>query len=210
MEYRRKLFKWKPGTPEWINTGLIDTGKRSDDGSKDGFKLAVSAETVYVGKRDGKLFQSLDGGDSWRDITASLPLHFTQFNEIVFAGSTVYVATDRGVLVSRTGAHWSVLTDGAGDRVVIDKFAADDISVYGVGNWGVERPTGGRSSDRPPSIRSKIVCAYWRLSVEIVSRVTVWCAGVAPPVVVPPLPTVTVTRARSDGSMPDPPIRTTS
>ena len=158
VEYRRKLFKWKPGTPEWINTGLIDTGKRSDDGSKDGFKLAVSAETVYVGKRDGKLFQSLDGGDSWRDITASLPLHFTQFNEIVFAGSTVYVATDRGVLVSRTGAHWRVLTDGAGDRVVIDKFAADDISVYGVGNTGVYRlEDRGQPEQLSPNVPDKVL-----------------------------------------------------
>ncbi len=158
VEYRRKLFKWKPGTPEWINTGLIDTGKRSDDGSKDGFKLAVSAETVYVGKRDGKLFQSLDGGDSWRDITASLPLHFTQFNEIVFADSTVYVATDRGVLVSRTGAHWRVLTDGAGDRVVIDKFAADDISVYGVGNTGVYRlEDRGQPEQISPNVPDKVL-----------------------------------------------------
>ena len=158
VEYRRKLFKWKPGTPEWINTGLIDTGKRSDDGSKDGFKLAVSAETIYVGKRDGKLFQSLDGGDSWRDITASLPLHFTQFNEIVFAGSTVYVATDRGVLVSRTGAHWRVLTDRAGDRVVIDKFAADDISVYGVGNTGVYRlEDRGQPEQLSPNVPDKVL-----------------------------------------------------
>ena len=41
VEYKRKLFKWKPGNPEWKNTGLIDTGKRPNDGSKNGFKLAV-------------------------------------------------------------------------------------------------------------------------------------------------------------------------
>ena len=158
VEYRRKLFKWKPGNPEWINTGLIDTGKRPTDGSKDGFKLAVSAETVYVGKRDGKLFQSLDDGDSWRDITASLPLHFTQFKEIIFADSTVYVATDRGVLVSRTGAHWRVLTDGAGERIVIDKFAVEGTSVYGAGNTGVYRlEDRGPSEQISPNVPDKVL-----------------------------------------------------
>ena len=34
VEYKRKLFKWKPGDPEWKNTGLIDTGPHANDGSK--------------------------------------------------------------------------------------------------------------------------------------------------------------------------------
>ena len=36
-------------------------------------------------------------------------------------GSTVYIATDRGVLASQTGAHWRVITDEG----VIDRFAVD-------------------------------------------------------------------------------------
>ncbi|MCG9132344.1 sigma-70 family RNA polymerase sigma factor [Candidatus Poribacteria bacterium] len=139
VEYKRKLFKWQLGDPEWKNTGLIDTGPHAKDGSKNGFKLAISAETVYVGKRDGRLFQSLDAGESWRDITPSLPLRFTQFNEIVFVDSTAYVATDRGVLTSQTGAYWRVLTDTAGERIVIDRFAVDGTSVYGAGDAGVYR-----------------------------------------------------------------------
>ena len=71
-----------------------------------GFRVAVSGETVYVGKREGQMFQSFDGGVNWRDVTPNLPLHFTRFKEIVFLNSTVYVATDAGVLVSETGQHW--------------------------------------------------------------------------------------------------------
>ena len=104
---------------------------------KSGFKLAVFAETVYVGKRDGKLFQSLDGGNSWRDITPILPLGFTRFNEIIFVGSTVYVATDTGVLTSETGEHWRMLTDGTGTYTAVDRFAVNGTTVYGAGATGL-------------------------------------------------------------------------
>ena len=162
VEYKRKLFKWKPGDPEWKNTGLIDTGPHANDGSKNGFKLAISAETVYVGKRDGRLFQSLDAGESWRDITPSLPLRFTRFNEIVFVNSTAYVATDSGILTSQTGAYWRVLTDTAGERIVIDRFAVDGTRVYGAGNAGVYRLDDRRQSEQifrsvPDKVRSLAV-----------------------------------------------------
>ena len=134
-EYQRQFFKWHPGDLKWKDTGLVDTGEPSAEDAKYGFKLAVSGETVYVGKRDGRLFQSLDGGDSWKDITPTLPLRFTSFKEIVFAGSTVYVATDRGILASQTGAHWRVITDD----VAIDRLAVNGLTVYGAGESGVYR-----------------------------------------------------------------------
>ena len=134
-EYRRKLLKWKPGDSDWRDTGLVDTNEQPDGDSKFGFRLAVSGETVYVGKRNGRLFQSLDSGNSWKDITPNLPLRFTCFKAIVFAGSTVYIATDTGVLASHTGVHWRVITD----EVVIDRFAVDGATVYGAGDNGVYR-----------------------------------------------------------------------
>ena len=139
IEYLRRLFKWKPGDLEWTNTGLVDTGEQPNSDLDNGFKLAVSAETVYVGKRDGRLFQSFDGGDNWRDLTSSLPLRFNHFKEIVFAGSTVYVATDKGVLGSQTGTHWHVITDKIGMPVVIDKFTVNNTEVFGIGDTGVYR-----------------------------------------------------------------------
>ena len=132
VEWKRQLFKWKHGDSEWTDTGLIDNSEPLGGFDK-GFKLAVSADTVYVGKRDGQLFQSLDGGNSWKDITPILPLRFTRFNAIVFAGKTVYVATDEGVLASQSGEHWRVITDETGVRIVIDTFATDNASVYGAG-----------------------------------------------------------------------------
>ncbi len=140
VEYQRVLFKWKPGDSEWANTGLIDLAEQSRPTSwRRGFRLAASGGTVYVGKRDGTLFQSLDAGDSWKDITPILPLHFTYFKEIVFAGSTVYIATDEGVLASQNGEHWCVLTTEIGVRPVIDRLTVHHTNVYGAGDAGVYR-----------------------------------------------------------------------
>ena len=158
VEHQRGLFKWKPGDWEWTHTGLIDTyitdGNRYNDR---GFKLAVSAGTVYVRMRNGKVFQSLDAGNSWKDITLTLPLHFESLKEIVFAGSTIYVATDKGVLASQNGEHWRVLTDRAGERILIDRLAVDHVSVYGAGDTGVYRlDTRGKWEQILPNVPSKI------------------------------------------------------
>ena len=142
-EYKRRLFRWKRGEPEWFNTGLIDKTRlpdNYDEAVKENQKsiaLAVSEETVYVGKRDGHLFQSLDRGNTWKDLTSNLPLHFKHFKEIAFAGLTVYVATDAGVLTSETGEHWRAITDKTGTHTVIDRIAVSGTAVYGTGNEGV-------------------------------------------------------------------------
>jgi photosystem II stability/assembly factor-like uncharacterized protein len=139
VEYMRKLFRWKRGVSEWFNTGLVDTGESSDENDDfvKGFKLAVSKETVYVGKRDGHLFQSFDSGNTWKDLTSNLPLRFERFNAITFAGSTVYVATDAGVLTLADGEHWGVITDKEGTHTLIDQIAVVGMTVYGAGGEGV-------------------------------------------------------------------------
>jgi len=138
IEHRRQLLRWKRGESEWFNTGLVDEGKSKDENS--GFmkklRLAVSEETVYAGKRDGSLFQSLDSGTTWKDLTSSLPLRFERFNDITFAGSTVYVATDAGVLVSENGEHWRAITDKAGIHTRIDRITVDTQTIYGASNEG--------------------------------------------------------------------------
>ena len=165
VEYAGELYKWKLGDPEWTSTGLVDDGFRYDEKFGEGFefgkgfKLAVLGETVYVGKREGELFQSLDEGESWRDITSSLPLRFTRFKDMVFVGSTLYVATDNGVMVSQTEEQWYVVTDSAGTRPIINRFAVDGSKVYGIGDAGVYHlDTHSRwkqiATDVPDEIRS--------------------------------------------------------
>ena len=138
IEYKRRLFKWTPGSTDAIDTRLTDTDKHIDDDTLDrGFKIAASAETVYVGKRDGKLFQSIDGGDSWRDVTPNILSSSSQIKDIIFVGSTVYVATDIGVMTSGDGERWSLLTDNIGTSIIIDRFAMEGSSFYGAGDKGV-------------------------------------------------------------------------
>ena len=164
VEYMQRLFRWKRGESEWFNTGLIDTGKSLGENSDfpRGFRLIVSGETVYVGKRDGHLFQSLDSGSTWKDLTSNLPLRFERFNEIVFAGSTVYVATDAGVLTSEDGEHWRAITDKTGTHTIIDRMAVAGMTVYGAGDGGVYRLNNGGewekiSPEVPDSVISLVI-----------------------------------------------------
>ena len=136
MEHRRKLFRWRPGETKWHYTGLEDQGKLSPIEGK-GLTLAASGNTVYAGKREGDLFLSQDSGDTWRDITANLVFPFGYFREMFFAGSTVYVSTDMGVMHSSDSETWHVLTDADGNRLIMDRTAVDGITVYGVSDSGV-------------------------------------------------------------------------
>ena len=159
VAYNRGLFRWKLGESEWFNTGLIDTGKHSDknDNPTTDLEIAVSEETVYVGKWDGHLFQSLDCGNTWKDVTSNLPLRFKRFNDIVFADSVVYLATDAGVLTSENGEHWYAMTDKSGTHIIINQMTVAGTTVYGAGDAGAYRSDNGeRWKQISPVIPSRI------------------------------------------------------
>ena len=128
VEYDYQLFRWKPGTSEWFNTGLLDKGVSVDRSycyAKNifvdavGFRCAVSENTVYVGEKEGQLMRSLDEGLTWTDVTANLPFPIDHFKAIAFAGNFVYVATDKGVVMSDNGTDWHTLTGVKGKPIVI-------------------------------------------------------------------------------------------
>ena len=159
-QYKRKLFKWNPGDPEWTDTGLVGIDIPS--------VVAVFGKTVYFGNANGKLFQSFDSGDSWKDITSTLPIRFAHFKDMTFVGSTICIATDKGVLISHTGEHWQVITDKNRKHTVIDRFAVAGTTLYGVGDSGAYRldPHGKwelLSSDVPNSPIASLVISNDRL-----------------------------------------------
>ena len=136
MEYRHKLYRWRRGETAWHYTALEDQGGISPLEGK-GFTLAVSGSTIYAGKREAELFLSLDDGDTWTDVTENLAFPFGYFKEIHFAGSTVYVSTDMGVMRSRDGEAWDVVTDLEGNRLIMDQITVDGATVYGVCDSGI-------------------------------------------------------------------------
>lgn len=134
IEYQSKLFRWKLGAPEWIDTGLVNEDASFNSLDAQNASLvnpAVLGKTIYVAKLDGHLFQSFDEGDTWTDVTEELPFSFTYFKATTFAGSTIYVATDRGVVYSNDGIHWQTATDPEGTSIVIERFAVDGTTLYG-------------------------------------------------------------------------------
>ena len=132
LEYNFKLFRWEPGDTEWYDTGQEETVGLSWKIVKRELKLAVSGNTVYVGKRDGHLVVSFDRGNNWIDVTPALPFPFKTFKEIVFVGPTVCVATDAGVTTSVDGKNWRTVTDAEGTNLVMEHLAADGNTLYGV------------------------------------------------------------------------------
>jgi len=142
MEYMHKLFKWEPSQDdEWSDTGILDQGESYGNYwhlhnyyAENGFKIAVLGNTVYVGKRDGHLMRSVDQGNTWNYVTAKLPFRVDHFWAIVFAGNSVYVATDKGVVMSGNGTDWDTLTNAKGKPLVMNRLAVDDTTVYGESN----------------------------------------------------------------------------
>ena len=137
MEYNYKLFRWKQGEGVWFDTGVEETAELSKNTIRQGFKLAASGNTVYVAKRDGHLVVSFDKGTNWLDLTPALPFSVKVFHDMVFVGSTVYVATDAGVAASSDGKQWRSITDAAGTPLIIGRLAVDGTTLYGVSRTAV-------------------------------------------------------------------------
>ncbi|RKU34150.1 hypothetical protein C6495_08415 [Candidatus Poribacteria bacterium] len=158
----QSIFRWSPGASEWHNTGLgnIRELHRDDYG---GFHLAASGAAVYVEGSNGYLFRSVDRGDNWEDVTASLPVAFESVSEIVLAGSRVFVATNAGVVMSSDGENWHALTDATEVPIVMHNIALDGSCVCGVSDEGIYRLKNGTltweqvASDVPERMTSFVV-----------------------------------------------------
>ena len=172
IEYERRLYRWTYGDRKWHNTGMQDTPVFADFYATDGFQFAVSGEVIYLGKSNGTLFQSLNGGHTWRDITSLFPFPLNRaepqnhllkklphFKEIVFSGSTVYVSTNDGVAMSNDGENWHVLTEATSAPIPMRQLAINGTTLYGISQTGVYR-------------LDKDTGVWTQITSEIPSRVT--------------------------------------
>lgn len=152
IEYERRLYRWTPGDRTWHDIGMQDAPVFADFYATDGFQFAVSGEVIYLGKSNGQLFQSLNGGHTWRDVTAAFPFPLNRtepqnqllkklphFKEITFAGSAVYVSTSNGVAMSDDGENWRVLTDSTYTPIPMRQLAVNGTILYGVSRIGAYR-----------------------------------------------------------------------
>ena len=133
-----KLYRWNIGALNWYDTGVVGNQNEKPENkdavvsNTDSFQFAVSDKTVYVGKKNGQLMLSHDEGTLWKDVSKNLPFSIETFKSILFAENVVYVATDKGVVTSKNGSDWKVLTDSEGTPIIMDKLSADGSKVFGL------------------------------------------------------------------------------
>ncbi len=160
IEYERKLYQWTRGEHKWHDTGMQDAPAFGDYYPPiNGFQFAVSGKVIYLGKNDGSLFQSLDGGDTWRDITATFPFPLDRsklpliklsevqemmrklphFKDIVYVGHTVYIITNDGSAMSNDGENWQPLTNEKSVPITISQLAVKGTTLYGASETGTYR-----------------------------------------------------------------------
>ncbi len=157
MEYNFKLFKCKRGDTLWSETGVEETVELTLDIARIKLKLAVSGNTVYVGKRDGHLVVSFDSGNKWTDLTPAIPFTVKEFKDIVITGSTVYVATDAGIITSDGGKQWDTITEKDGTNLIMEHLAVDGTTLYGVTQkTGIFRLENGTWEQVVPEIPDKV------------------------------------------------------
>ena len=160
IEYERKLYRWTRGEHEWHDTGMQDAPAFGDYYPPfNGFQFAVSGKVIYLGKNDGSLFQSLDGGDTWRDITATFPFpldrsklplielsevqemmrNLPHFKDIVYVGNTVYIITTDGGAMSNNGENWHPFTNEKSVPITLSELAVKGTTLYGASETGAYR-----------------------------------------------------------------------
>ena len=160
IEYERKLYRWTRGEHKWHDTGMQDAPAFGDYYPPfKGLQFAVSGEVIYLGKNDGSLFQSLDGGDTWRDITATFPFpldrsklplielsevqemmrNLPHFKDIVYVGNTVYIITTDGGAMSNDGENWHPFTNEKSVPITLSELAVKGTTLYGASETGAYR-----------------------------------------------------------------------
>lgn len=141
MGQGQRLFRWKAGEALWTDLRL---------GNLHFGTVAVSDDTVYVGAGNGKLFRSVDEGDTWTQVSRHLPNWEMQSKrrsqgfpdsgyDMTFVGGTIYAGTRDGNFHSRDGGEtWMPIVEGPPDGDV-DIQLVDGTTLYGTSYFGVFR-----------------------------------------------------------------------
>ena len=134
------LYRWKVGENLW--TQLMP---------QDFFgwgTLAVSGKTVYISAVRGKLFRSVDEGDTWTEVSQNLPNWDQEIGayDLAFIGETIYAKAGSGGGRSTDGGEtWTSIVAGLpGGYIEIQ--LVDGTTIYGTSSHGIFRLAHGSDS----------------------------------------------------------------
>ena len=136
----RRLYRWRAGEDLW-------TQLRTQDFLSWG-TLAVSGKTVYISAVRGKLFRSVDEGDTWTEVSQNLPNWDQEIGayDLAFIGETIYAKAGSGGGRSTDGGEtWTSIVAGLpGGYIEIQ--IVDGTTIYGTSSHGIFRLTHGSDS----------------------------------------------------------------
>jgi hypothetical protein len=133
-----------PSVPNrYIEALAIDTADASGKTVYVGFSGFSRKWTEGPGAGYGHLWKTTDGGDTWVDVSGSLP--DIPVNDVILNNGKIIVATDLGVVVSSdAGVSWSRLGGNLPYTTVMDLTLGPDGLLYaathGRGIWSIAAP----------------------------------------------------------------------
>ena len=136
------LYRWRVGEDLW--TQLMPQQDLFGWGA-----LAVSGRTVYISAVRGKLFRSVDEGDTWTEASQNLPNWSQEIGayDLAFAGETIYAkAGSRGGRSTDDGETWTPIIVAGLPGGYIEMQLVDGTTLYGTSSHGVFRLTHGSDS----------------------------------------------------------------
>ena len=136
------LYRWRVGEDLW--TQLMPQQDLFGWGA-----LAVSGRTVYISAVRGKLFRSVDEGDTWTEVSQNLPNWSQEIGayDLAFAGETIYAkAGSRGGRSTDDSETWTPIIVAGLPGGYIEMQLVDGTTLYGTNSHGLFHLTQGSDS----------------------------------------------------------------
>ena len=136
------LYRWRVGEDLW--TQLMPQQDLFGWGA-----LAVSGRTVYTSTVRGKLFRSVDEGDTWTEVSQNLPNWDQEIGtyDLAFVGETIYAKAGSGGGRSTDGGEtWTPIIVAGLPGGYIQMQLVDGTTLYGTSSHGVFRLAHGSDS----------------------------------------------------------------
>ena len=136
-----RLYRWRVGEDLWTQLkpqGFLDWGA-----------LVVSGRTVYISTVRGKLFRSVDEGDTWTDVSQNLPNWEREIGtyDLAFVGETIYAKAGSGGGCSADGGEtWTPIIVAGLPGGYVEIQLVNGTTIYGTSSHGIFRLTQGSDS----------------------------------------------------------------